>query len=356
MWVELRMARGPLGAARYVAFTMMRSRWARRALVRGALGMAAIGVLAAALFAGGGSSELSVLCSNDERTCQALIDAFADDQQRVSLVRLPTSQALARLRQDRDAPEFDVWIGGPAEAYVEAAGWGLLERAPGRSPSSFDDPGGRWRGIYGGILAFCVADSIEAPTSWSELLRSDLRGRVVISNPLTSGTAATMLGVQLARTGSLDDTMSYLRALAAQTAHLTESGTAPARLVAEGRADVAVAFAPYCDRLRSRAVAVRTVYPSDGTGYEVGAAALLRGARHPVEARRFFLFVTSPNGQLIAARSSTQNPIDKGLDGNLADELEALEVPVIADDVTANSRVRGDLIAAWIQEVRDGEY
>lgn len=342
--------------ARYSLSTMIRAKWVQRAAVRGCALLAVLVLLVVSVIVSTRGEALSVLCSNDERTCKALVDAYALAGGQVSLVRLPTSQALARVRQHKDSPEFDVWVGGPSDAYESAKNEGLLEPVDVSPRTRFDDPDGYWRGIYGGVLAFCILETLDAPTTWDELLRADLRGEIVMPNPLTSGTAATTLVVQRARTGSMAKTAWYLRALNAQTAHITESGTSPARLVAAGRGSVAVTFAPYCDQQRAEGKPVTTVFPQDGTGYEVGAAAVLHGARRHDEAMRFFHYVTSSEGQQVASEVSGQSPIAEDLEGNLAEVLAALQVPVLVEDAAYSSRFRDVLIAVWLEEARDGEY
>ncbi len=335
---------------------MFGSLWLRRAALRGCAVLAALVLLVTSLLVSTRGETLAVLCSNSERTCEALVEAYVSADVRVSLVRLPTSQALARLQQHRRSPEFDVWVGGPSDAYESAKDEGLLEPTHTGSPTRFDDPDGYWRGIYGGVLAFCVAHSTKPPATWADLLRPDLRGEIVIPNPLTSGTATTILLVQHARSASAQERVQFLRALNAQTAHIAESGTSPAQLVAARRGSVAVTFAPYCDLQRAQSRAVTTVFPRDGTGYEVGAAAVLHGARHQREAMRFFRYVTSSEGQRVASSVSGQSPIAEDLDGNLAGVLASLQVPVLVKDSSVNSVLREALVTEWLAEVRDGEY
>ncbi len=307
------------------------------------------------------SPELVVLCSNNVDSCTAVVARYEQIAgSRVTIVRMPTTEALARIRVPKEAGEFDVWMGGPAEAYTIAADEGLLSRAEVENadsiPGNLRDPDGRWYGIYGGILAFCAASDVAAPTTWDDLVAAGSGERVVVPNPMTSGTAFTMLSVQFERLGSLDAAMDYMSRLDSRAATYTDSGTVTAHVVASGRAGIGVTFGPYCETENELGRDVRTIYPRDGTGFEVGAIAILRESSAPDEAGRFVSFTISAEGQHIGAESSGQLPVSASIPGNLNARLDALDVTVFGQDIDAAGKRRASLIAAWAEKVRHGAY
>lgn len=186
--------------------------------------------------------QLMVLCSNNEDTCHALVRGYERSHSvRTQVVRMPTSEALAYVRSSKDRSEFDVWVGGPAEAYVLADRDGLLTEhniETSHIPASMTSP--TWIGTYGGVLSFCVGADSPTPHTWNDL--AAYPGRLALPLPFTSGTAATMLTIQHERGADL----RYLRALHDHATVYTSSGTDPARLVALGRVDAAVTFEAYC--------------------------------------------------------------------------------------------------------------
>lgn len=342
------------------------SRWARHMLVRASVTVvvAAI-VIALLLWMLPPRGKLAVLCSNNIESCRAVVNAYEKDSgHHIDLVRLPTSEALSRLRANADTPEFDVWLGGPAEAYVSAAEEGLLSYSGDLSntdsiPLSLRDAQGMWVGVYGGILAFCVDESmsIEHPAlTWDDLLMPRLRGRVVAPSPLLSGTAVTMLLVQYERKGDFRGVLEYLKELDAQLVTYTDSGITPARLVASGKADVAITFAPYCQAERDAGAPVEVIYPQDGTGYEIGAAAIVHGNDNEEIARDFMNFAISVPAQLLSSRRFGQLPTTSLIKDNLLSQLEVLEVPVLTEDVYSSASIRPQLIESWASKVRDGAY
>ena len=345
----------------------MHSRWARKQLRRMLL-LVCVGAVAIAglLLLQPPRAELSVLCSNNSPSCRATADAFeAQTNRRVHVVRLPTSEALARLQLNTSRPEFDVWLGGPAESYVEASRDGLFAPiadlpAVRLLPSQLRDPDGYWAGVYGGILAFCVNTDMlaagEEPGSWQELLDSDFRGQILAPNPLLSGTAATMLWVQFGRLGAVEPAIAYMDALEDQLQGYVDSGTDVARNVARGRAGIGISFAPYCEAEKDSGYPVVTVFPSEGTGYEIGAIALLSNSANPELARMFIDFAVSAPGQRISSGVLSQLATSSQVSPNLPEALAGLDVPLVSGDLTEAARMRPILIEAWARQVRDGAY
>lgn len=305
--------------------------------------------------------DLAVLCSNDAEICRAWAGAFTERTgHEVTMVRLPTSEALERIRRGEDLPEFDVWHGGGAEMYVEAADEGLL--APyvspeaGRIPEGFRDPADRWTGVYSSMLAFCVAPQaledldVDIPHTWDDLLDPALEGQISTASPRTSGTAYTLMSLQVDRLGE-NVSRDYLAALYAQVLQFTRSGTAPAQVVARGETAVAITFAPYCEAARAGGSEVEVVPPGDATSYEVGAVAVLADAPHPQAAREYLDFALSAEGQQAGAASGIEQiPTRSDLPNNLAEVLADGRYPVIGASL-AERAARRDGLLSWFTRV-----
>ena len=303
-----------------------------------------------------------MLCSNDAEICRAWAEAFTERTGHgVTTVRLPTSEALERIRHGEDLPEFDVWHGGGSEMYVEAADEGLLAPYPSaqaeKIPDTFRDEENRWSGVYSSMLAFCVSPpaiaalGTEVPRTWDDLLDPLLDGQISTASPRTSGTAYTAMSLQIDRLGE-DAGREYLAALYEQVLQFTRSGTAPAQVVARGETAVAITFAPYCEAARADGSEVEVVIPEDATGYEVGAVAILAGAPHPEAARKYLDFALSAEGQLAGATSGIdQIPTRSELPENLAEVLADGRYPVIGAPLSERSARREALLAWFTEEV-----
>lgn len=304
--------------------------------------------------------DVMVLCSNNESTCKALVDDYQNlTGTSAQMIRMPTTEALAQVRSGSRYSEFDVWIGGPAEAYE------LADKAHALAPHQLSAPAipqrfrtSTWLGTYGGVLAFCVTQGVKIPHTWEDL--AHYQGRVVLPLAFTSGTAATMLAVQSERLGERSAAIAYMKRLHENTIDYTSSGTDPARLVRSGRADVAVTFAPYCQSSsklvppqEEEALLPSFVFPEDGTGFEVGAGAVL--ARGRVDAGRAFLeYAVSNRGQQIMAQVEGQSPVSLELPNNLTDrlaQLDQLGVEIFTRNIDVNAEQREALLHDYARTV-----
>lgn len=297
-------------------------------------------------------ADLVVLCSNAEAACTALADRYERDSGHdVDVIRIPTSEALGRLLATGGDAEFDVWLGGPAEAHAQAERLGLLRNAPdidaSALPSRFHST--QWFGVYGGVLSLCVSEQASDADSWAQLLSSPIP--LILPSPLTSGTAATMLNLHAERLGGVDAAMSYLRNLDEQTVAYVDSGTDPAHLVAIGRVPAGVAFDNYCRLEAAQGHRVSVVYPRDGTGFEIGAASLPTRDKPSPLAESFLAWVVSDEGQALSASVTDQAPVSTRLSGNISERLDALDTVVYGHDPAASSLRRSQLITNWTAQV-----
>ncbi len=287
----------------------------------------AIGWLVLLAWSGGGlvgciapaASErvLNVLCSPAEEWCQGMAQEFeAQTGIRVSYVRLSSGEALARIRLEKDDPQFDIWWGGPLDGYIAAKQEGLL--ASYASPNvanlldtdKYHDPDNTWAGIYVGSLGFCTSTAwladhpdVAAPTSWADLLRPEFHREIVMAHPYTSGTAYTALATVLQLKGE-GDGWAYMTELTKQVREYTRSGARPVELVANGAGAVAIAFSHDIVRAieASEDDALTLTFPVEGAGYEIGGMAILEGARHLAEAQRWYDWALTAEAQALGPK------------------------------------------------------
>jgi len=292
---------------------------------------------------------LTVLCTPQEDWCVAMTQAFqAETGIQTSYVRLSSGESLARIRAAASNPEFSVWWGGPADAFIAANEEGLLEAY--ESPNAelirpeYRSADNSWIGVYVGALGFCsnvelLAElGLEPPTSWEDLLDPALQGNVAIAHPATSGTAYTAFWTQVtlqanmleypegmpaetpeageemvAGTGegynedgtptqaAVDNAFTYFAALNNNVLQYTRSGAAPGRMVGGGEVAVGVIFSHDCVRLQLEGFegVVATTFPEEGTGYEIGGMGIIAGGPEPEAARMWYDWVLTADAQAI---------------------------------------------------------
>jgi len=231
----------------------------------------------------------------------------------VRFLDLGSQEVLDRLRLERVNPQADVWFGGPTTLFERGVRDSLL--APYRPSwadavdSSGIGPGDLYYPVYRtpAVIVYnraAVPDSI-VPRDWEEVLAPRWRDKVLIRDPVASGTMRAIWGLILQRsiqqTGDTAQGMAWLRRLDAQTRTYALS---PALLDAKlARQEGLVTLWDLPDVLiaRSKGMPFGYAFPSSGTVVIDDAIALVAGAPHPEVARQFIDFVGSVDGQILAA-------------------------------------------------------
>ena len=230
---------------------------------------------------------------------------------------------------------------------------GLLEayQSPNlsKTPDTYLDPTGTWNPIYVGCIAFaCNADwfaekGLEYPTSWEDLLKPEFKGEIIMAHPATSGTAYTVLATLVQLKGD-DQVWDYLEKLNTNMSQYTKSGSAAPNAVAIGEAAIALTFSHDALQLTPEGYHIELSFPTDGTGYEVGAMALIKGGKADEQenAKKFIDWMTSEAGQgCYAENDSFRVPTNTA--APVADGLVTLdEVPVIDYDAVWAASVKSE--------------
>jgi iron(III) transport system substrate-binding protein len=258
---------------------------------------------------------LNVLCGAQEAWCLAMTSAF---QKKTGIttkfVRLSAGEGLTRLVASKNNPEFDVWHGGPNDTYISARTQGVLDtyKSPTRNmlKSQHKDADGYWTGVYMGALAFCSNTNelkrlgLRAPTSWNDLTSAKLKGNIMMAHPGTSGTAYTTLYSQVLRLGSEDAAIDYMKDLNKNVLSYTRSGAGPTGPLGRGEVAVGLVFSHDCTAAILRGNPLVVSFPKEGTGFEIGAVALVKGAKNSDAGKAYVDFTLSAEAQNLGPSSA----------------------------------------------------
>ena len=101
--------------------------------------------------------------------------------------------------------------------------------------------------------------------------------------------------------------MTYLGKLNSNIRQYTKSGSAPPKNVGLGEAAVGLSFSHDCLKPALQGYPVEISFPSEGTGYEIGAIALIKGGPEEEQenARIFIDWVLSKAGQDIYSQNGS---------------------------------------------------
>ncbi len=312
-------------------------------------------------------TELNVLCTPQEQWCQGMKQEFeAKYGITVNYVRMSSGEALARVQAEKDNPQFDIWWGGPIDSFVAAKGDDLLEAYDSPNYANLIDPAktkdvdNQWVGIYMGTLGFATNTDwlaanpgMEAPTSWEDLLKPELKGQVMVAHPSSSGTSYTALATILQLKGE-EAGWEYLKQYAGQVSQFTKSGAAPAKFVGQGEAAVAIVFShDIVNEIENNKLPLVLTFPEEGTGYEIGGMAILKGAKHPQAARLWFDWALTPEAQALGPTyAAYQAPTVTGVE---LSHPELLDVNLIDYDFIWAGEHKKEFVDKFTNEIAGAE-
>jgi iron(III) transport system substrate-binding protein len=125
----------------------------------------------------------------------------------VQTVDMGSQEVYDRVRSEAANPQADVWFGGPSTIFARGAADGLL--APYRPkwadaiPPESRNPQDLYFASYrtAPVLVYNnqAVKPEEAPQDWEDLLDPRWKGKILIRDPLASGTMLTLFGMILAR-------------------------------------------------------------------------------------------------------------------------------------------------------------
>ncbi len=272
-----------------------------------------------------------------------------------------------RVRSERANPQADVWFGGPATIFSRGAEEELLASFrpswADRLPESSRYPDDRYFGLYRAVpILFFNSEAVspeEAPRDWDDLLDPRWRGKVVIRDPLASGTMRTAFGLILARsvaeTGSDEAGFEWLRRLDAQTSDYVVNPALLFEKILRQEGLVTIWELTDALLLREREAPIDYVFPASGTPVIDDAIGVVAGAPHQAEARRLVEWLGGDEALRLVAEGAFRLPARQDLPaGSLPDWAEralAEIVPAELDWDLVASRGQG-WMTRWDRTVR----
>lgn len=282
---------------------------------------------------------LTVGCTDDGRTpvlvysphgrdqLTLLEDAFERHHPEIDVrwLDMGSQEILDRLRFESASTQADVWFGGPTTIFDRGVADSLL--APYR-PAWADrvgpdgvGPGDLYWPVYRtpAIIAYNSAaiSSADAPRDWDDVLDARWADEVLIRDPMASGTMRAIWGFIIQRslreTGDTAQAMDWLRRLDGHTKTYTMNPAILDEKLARQEGLVTLWDLPDILISRSKGKPFGYVFPASGTVVIDDAIGLVRGARHPAEARKFIDFVGSDEALLLTARKVFRLPARRDL-------------------------------------------
>lgn len=258
--------------------------------------------------------QLNVLCSVQADWCNLIQVTFPRVSGiKVNIIQRSTGEALAQINAERANPKTDLWFGGTGDPHLAAAQQELTQAYASPSLNQLHtwaqrqhaQSQGRSVGLYLGPLGIFYNTEVLAkrklpvPHSWQDLLRPEYKGEIQMANPASSGAAYTALATVIQVMGE-EAAWGYLARLHRNMSSYPRSGEAPVKAVSRGEAALAIGFIALAPGEMAMGFPVEAITPAEGTGAEIGAMSIVKGAPHLEAARVFYEWALTPQAQQFA--------------------------------------------------------
>ena len=305
------------------------------------------------------AGEVTAYSSAEADTLKVFADAFskAHPDILVNWVQGSTGVIQARLIAEKDKPVADVVFAHTA-ANMEALAQGDLldpygppgvERLIGRFVDTRKPPA--WIGLYGWASAMCfntaiaAKDGLPKPATWEDLVQPVFKGKVVMPSPVTSGTGLLMVTGWIQMWGE-EKAWAYMDKLNGNVSRYTTSGSRPCELAGAGEAAVGLSLPARGARIKAGGAPIDVIVASDGTGWDIQAAGIVRGSKNQADAKTLVDWAVSmpamevfgANAEVTALRVRVRKP--EFLPPNITEKLIKIDFKWLAKE-------QGRIIAEW---------
>ena len=248
--------------------------------------------------------DITVYTALEDELVEAYLAAFNKRHPKitVNVVRDSTGIITSRLLAEKANPVADLVWGTAAssllvldsqdmlEPYAPAGVEGILKKFKS------DKVVPTWVGIDVWETAFIIntveieklglkADDIK---TYEDLLRPELKGKIVMSNPASSGTGLlTVTGLLQLKGKGTDAGWDFLTKLHANVGQYVHSGSKPSKMAADGECVVGVSFGYAGIKRAKEKKPVKVVFPAEGSGWDLEANALVKKSAVNLAAQTF---------------------------------------------------------------------
>ena len=313
------------------------------------------------------ADSLTMYCGADEVWCQQMARGFEDETGiTVDMTRKSAGEIYAQLKAEAENPKGDIWWAGTGDPHLQAAEEGLTEEyvSPIRDQlqpwaiKQAEAAHDRTVGVYSGALGFgynkdlLEKNGLPVPACWADLIKPEYKGHIQVANPNSSGTAYTMLATMVQLFGE-DKGFEYLKALHKNVNQYTKSGSAPIKAAGLGETTIGIVFMHDAVAQTVAGFPIVTVAPCEGTGYEIGSMSIIKGARNPDAAKKYYDWALTAEVQSRAQEANSfQVPSNKAAkQSDKAPDLSTIKLIDYDFKKYGSSAERKRLLKKWDDEV-----
>lgn len=297
------------------------------------------------------SQRLVVYTSHKEEVYRPIIREFEERTGIwVDVVTGGTNELLQRIEDEKNAPVADVMFGGGVESlefyqdcftpYICAESGKLLEQFQAEDAS--------WTPFSALPVVLIYNTKLVSPeelTCWADLYKPEFQGRIAFADPAISGSSFTAL-LTLVLAGDGDTRQTFARFAQSLEGGQLDSSGAVLTAVADGSCLVGITLEETALKRIAAGDDIALVYPSDGTSCVPDGGALVKGAPHPDNAKRFLDFTASFDVQQLLGDSFYRRTVRSDIQpGALLVPLST--IPLVDYDIEWASENRDTVLSDW---------
>lgn len=282
-------------------------------LAKQALAASAALLLAGAAFAQ--KTTLTVYTAWETETLKPYAEGFAKVAPDIELkyVRDSTGVITAKALAEKANPQADVIAGLAASSLELLKQEGMLQpyvpKGFERLTRDYSDKATppSWLGldVWGATVCFNTIEAkkrnLPKPETWRDLTKPIYKGMIVMPNPASSGTGFLDVTAWLQLFGEQEG-WKYMDALHENIAQYTHSGSKPCKQAGAGEFPIGISFELRAHKTKAAGAPIDIIFPREGLGYDIEAAAIVKGTRKQEAAQRYLDWLASKEANELFAR------------------------------------------------------
>lgn len=273
-------------------------------------GLAAVSAMT--MFSAASAAELNVYTSVEADNLKRYAAAFNEVHPDIEINWIRDSAGIqtAKLLAEKENPQADFVWGLAATSLMLLKAEGMahpyapvgVENLDPRFVDQADPP--HWIGMDAWIAALCVntiemeANDLPMPTSWRDLTNPIYEGHVVMPNPNSSGTGFLDVTSWLQVFGE-EGGWAFMDDLHENVSWYTHSGSKPCRQAAAGEVAIGVSFMSRGAKLKNQGAPIEIILPSEGVGWDMETAMIVKGTDELEAAQKLMDFVASRDASVM---------------------------------------------------------
>lgn len=300
------------------------------------------------------SGTLKVIATNE--SYKALFDKFAQDTGvKAEILSMSSGEVLSKLRAEGGTPSADLWFGGGIDSFIGAKNDGLLEQVnfkdADKIASDFKDKDNYYFSKGLTIVGFLFNNdlmkekNLKYPETWDDLLDSQYKGEIIMSNPAISGTNYAAVNALLQ---NKKDGWDFLTKLNDNIAYYGKRGSDPKNKLVAGEFPIGITYIDGTIDAILEENNLSYVYPKDGVPWIPDGVAVFKNCEN-VEAAKYFvewLFSNDENLRYLAEidQKTTIKAIKPSLEGLSINFDENI---LMKEDLTLFGSEREEILAKY---------